>query len=160
MSVPNHEGVVRQVYNAGTYNLRNHADCGRFTEDVCRALHALDRRFGHLRKRPPANHVIDAHGRAHAVDAVLYLSDVPGQSRSVDIIFASASTDANEVPRPIWDVDIPRYSASDWYAPDGSPAPAPVPTPNPEPPATDIPRALQQIAEMHAILKRIEAKFL
>ena len=152
MSVPNHEGVVAQVYRTGRYFLGSHGDCGRFTEDVCKALHAIDPRFGHLRKRPGQNQY-----NGHAVDAVLYLADEPGQSVAVDIIASSASPDA----RPQWNPDIPRYSASDWYAPDGSPAPAPAPTPNPEPPSNDtITPRLQKIDAIYDVVMELKARYL
>lgn len=110
MSVPNHASIVQQVYNAGYYDLTTKIGCGRFLEDVVWELHKTDPHWGHLKKRPGQN-----QWNGHAVDNLLYLSILPGQSQAVDIIGASESSSA----RLQWAPDVPRYSPADWFAPSG-----------------------------------------
>lgn len=127
MPVPNFKSVVEQVYARGGFDLTSKAGCGRFTEACCVELHATDPQFGHLKKSKSRNHVVDAHGQRHAVDAVLYKAT----GQSVDLIASSESPSA----RPAWTVDTPRYSADDWYAPVLPPSDRPDP---PKPPAPDL----------------------
>jgi hypothetical protein len=121
MAVPNDLATIQAVYAAGSYNLSTHDGCGKFVEASCIALHAKDPRWGHLKKTGGTQY------NGHSHDGCLYLSDTPGQSVHVDMI-ASAEAPGAYV---YWNPDIPRYSASDWYAPSGAPVPGPGPTPGP-----------------------------
>ncbi len=107
MSVPNGLPTVQAVFDSWPLPLVTVDDIGRFTEAAAVELHKTDRRFGHLRKNPGQTQY-----NGHAANAVLYLSDTPGQSTAVDIMRVGVS---NPVPR--WLEDIPRYGPSDWFAP-------------------------------------------
>lgn len=124
MSVPNDFAVVTAVYASGEYDLTTHDGQAEFVDAVVRRLHAVNKRWGHLRKSPAQTNI---HG--HAEDAALYLSDEPGQSQAVDFIASAGTPQA----RPAWQVDQPRYSKSDWLDPNEHDLPAPPPTP-PYPP--------------------------
>lgn len=115
MAMPQHLDTVEQVYAAGSWNLRTPEGCGTFVEAAVSALHRRDRRWGHLRKRPEQH-----NWNGHAHDGALYLSDTPGRSQFVDFIADAESTDPSRVPRIVWNPDEPRYSASDWYAPEAA----------------------------------------
>jgi hypothetical protein len=108
MSVPNHSQVPRKLYDTGLFNLKTEDGQGAFTDAVVATLHALDPKWGHLKKNPGQSQV---HG--HGEDSVLYLSDVEGQSTAVDFIGGAGGSN----PQPGWIVDEPRYSAKDWVDP-------------------------------------------
>lgn len=105
---PNDFAVVERVYHAGNYNLVTEEGQAAFVDAVVMALHAHDKRWGHLKKNPGQSNI---HG--HAEDAALYLSDTPGQSTAVDFIGGAGG------PAPVvqWNPDQPRYSKSDWLDP-------------------------------------------
>lgn len=106
--VPNHFSTILEVEAATDFDLSTKVGCGRFTEACAVSLHTRDPRWGHLRKNPGQ---INYNG--HAVDAVLYLDDVPGQSQAIDIIVKAEVSGAY----PEWQPDIPRYSQGDWLRP-------------------------------------------
>lgn len=108
MSVPNYANVPQVLFNTGLYNLKTHAGQAAFVDAVVSTLHGLDARFGHLKKKPGQTAV---HG--HGEDATLYLDDEPGQSHAVDFVGGAGGPN----PQPAWQVDAPRYSASDWLDP-------------------------------------------
>lgn len=126
MSVPNESAVVQKLFDTGLYNLKTHDGQGAFTDAVVSTLHAKDSRFGHLKKKPGQT---DVHG--HGEDAVLYLSDTPGQSQAVDFIGGAGGSN----PQPAWQVDAPRYSASDWADPTEHGFGGPSIPPQPPPPS-------------------------
>ena len=126
MSVPNGFDIAEAVYASGLYDLTTHDGQADFIDAVVADLHARDKRWGHLRKRPEQTNI---HG--HAEDAALYLSDTPGLSQAVDFIGGAGGPH----PQIQWNVDLPRYSQSDWFAPqdhDLAPIP-PVPVPTLKP---------------------------
>ena len=106
---PNHFQVVLRLFATGLYDLRTHEGQGAFVDAVVSTLHAKDTRWGHLRKKPGQTAV---HG--HGEDAVLYLSDEPGQSQVIDFIVGAGG---GPNPQPGWMVDAPRYSKTDWLDP-------------------------------------------
>ena len=108
MSVPNHSHVPQKLFATGLFNLRTEEGQGAFTDACVAALHALDARWGHLRKKKGQTAV---HG--HGEDAALYLSDDEGQSQAVDFIGGAGGPN----PQPAWNVDAPRYSERDWLDP-------------------------------------------
>lgn len=118
MAVPNHFHVVQAVFDRWPLTPKTDAEIGAFTEACAIDLHAVDARWGHLKKNPGSTQY-----NGHAVNAVLYLSDTPGQSTAVDIYRMHDP----DVTGPRWLVDVPRYSPSDWYAPAGQPAPKATP---------------------------------
>ncbi len=107
VNVPNRFDIVQAVWNRGGWNLATKEGCGQFTEAVAVALHEVDAEFGHLKKHGAQNQF-----NGHAVDSVLHKS----AGWSVDIIVNSESDNA----KAGWGLDeIPRYSADDWYTPEG-----------------------------------------
>lgn len=108
MSVPNYQNVPQSLFNTGLYNLKTEHGMAAFVDAVVSTLHGLDARFGHLKKKSGQTAV---HG--HGEDATLYLSDEPGQSQAVDFVGGAGGPN----PQPAWQVDQPRYSASDWLDP-------------------------------------------
>jgi hypothetical protein len=121
--IPDHSIVVRRLYDTGLFNLMTHEGQGAFVDAVVATLHAVDERWGHLRKKSGQSHI-----HKHAEDAALYLSDTPGQSQAVDFIGGAGGPN----PQPAWNVDQPRYSEKDWLDPfdhglDAAPPPAPAP---------------------------------
>lgn len=136
-NVPDHSDVVQEVHQRGGFDLATREGCGRFTEVVASVLYVRDRRFGLLKKNSRQN-----QWNGHAVDAVLYLSDTPGQSVAVDIIAASETPGAG----PWWGEDIPRYSREHWIEPESV---GPGVPPTPPAPADPVALGLQRIAEIH-----------
>ncbi len=121
-NVPDHSAVVEALYETGAFSLATKTSCGIFTDAAARALHSVDPNFGHVVKRPGQNQYPDQNG--HAVDAVLYRSDAPGQSTAIDLIRAVPDDDETapgEAPGLNWGEDIPRYSVSDWRDPGPQP---------------------------------------
>lgn len=112
VTVPDFSADVAALFATDAFNLSTKDGCGIFTDAVARLLKSKDARFGHLKKNPGQNQY-----DGHAVDAVLYLSDTPGQSVAVDIIFSSETPEA----KPSWGLDVPRYSPSDWRDPGPQP---------------------------------------
>lgn len=105
---PNVSHVPKKLFETGLFNLKTEEGQGAFTDAVVSTLHALDKRWGHLRKKPGQTQV---HG--HGEDSALYLSDEAGQSQAVDFIGGAGGPN----PQPGWGVDQPRYSKSDWANP-------------------------------------------
>lgn len=126
MPVPDMRHVPQKLFDTGLFDLRTHEGQGAYVDAVVSVLHGLDERWGHLKKKPGQTAV---HG--HGEDAALYLSDEPGQSQAVDFVGGAGGPN----PRPAWQVDAPRYSASDWFDPTehGTKAPPPPPPPPPVP---------------------------
>lgn len=149
-SVPNYGGEVHAVYAQGSYNLESHDGACAFTMAVAQALHQIDARFGLLKKNPGQN---QCHDTRTAVDAVLYLSDTPGQSTAVDIIHDVGSPGAH----PQWILDSPRYGPNDWQAPPaGGPDPGPGPTPEPSPdPGVDLQPIYDHLAKLDAWVQEL-----
>lgn len=117
--IPDMRYVPHALFATGFYNLKTHDGQGAFVDAVVSTLHGLDPRWGHLKKKAGQTAV---HG--HGEDAALYLSDEPGQSQAVDFVGGAGGPN----PQPAWQVDVPRYSVSDWLRPTehGTPAPPPV----------------------------------
>jgi hypothetical protein len=122
MAAPNHLFVIEHL--AAGYNLGTKEGAGQFTEAAVVALHAHDRRWGHLKKNPGQTQY-----NGHSHDGALYLSDTPGESQHVDFIAKAEAPGAYVY----WNPDTPRYSQADWYAPAGVPNPQPIPQPQPNP---------------------------
>lgn len=108
MPVPDHRHVPRKLFDTGLFNLTVHDGLGAYVDAVVAALHALDWRWGHLRKSSAQTQI---HG--HAEDAALYLHTDLGQSQAVDFVGGAGGPN----PQPAWQVDAPRYSVSDWLDP-------------------------------------------
>jgi hypothetical protein len=131
MAVPNHLRVAQRLFETGLFDLRTHEGQGAFVDATVAVLHTVDKRWGHLKKNTGQTHV---HG--HAEDAALYLSDTPGQSQAVDFIGGAGGPN----PKPAWNVDQPRYSASDWRDPfDHGFERRATPPPPPPPPPPQLP---------------------
>ena len=130
MPVPDMRHVPQKLFDTGLFDLRTHEGQGAFVDAVVSALHALDERWGHLKKKPGQTAV---HG--HAEDAALYLADDPGQSQAVDFVGGAGGPN----PRPAWQVDAPRYGESDWLDPTDHGATAPLPQAPPPPPQFPYP---------------------
>lgn len=148
---PDASSVVHQL--AAGRDLSTAEAQAQFADDVVCKLHSIDPRWGHLRKNPGQTQV---HG--HAEDAVLWLSDTPGQSVAVDFIGASGSPAA----RPTWQPDQPRYSSTDWVSPVGhngcgsNPEPTPVPAPTVD--LTPVIERLDNLTEtVQAIISALQA---
>lgn len=127
MSVPDHRHIPQQLFDTGEYDLTTHEGQGKYVDDCVAALHALDQRWGFLKKTGSGAQI---HG--HSEDGSLYLSDTPGQSQHVDFIANAGQSNA----KPAWQVDLPRYSRSDWFPPSQHmpmepDEPEPEPTPDP-----------------------------
>lgn len=137
--VPNHFSMVQAVYDTGAFDLTTHDGQAAFVDAVVLALHIEDPRWGHLKKRPEQTHI---HG--HAEDSALYLSDTPGLSQAVDFIGGAGGPH----PKIQWNVDLPRYSKADWFAPQDHDL-APIP-----PPAPVVPVSREQF---YADLKAVQA---
>lgn len=86
------EEIITQVYESTHPNLATVEGCGKFTEDVCTALHGHhSQAWGHIDKDPGQNQY-----NGHAVDAVMLLNNTPDTSAGIyDIIFSSASPEAH-----------------------------------------------------------------
>ena len=129
MTVPDMRHVPQKLFDTGLFDLRTHEGQGAFVDAVVSLLHALDARWGHLKKKPGQT---DVHG--HGEDAALFLSDQPGQSQAVDFVGGAGGPN----PRPSWHVDAPRYSKTDWHDPTQHGISVVVPPP-PPPPAPQFP---------------------
>lgn len=108
MSVPDHRHVPKKLFDTGLFDLKTEDGHGAFTDACVAALHALDARWGHLKKTGSQSHI-----HHHGEDSALYLSDTPGQSQAVDFIGGAGGPN----PQPGWIVDAPRYSEGDWRDP-------------------------------------------
>jgi len=83
--------IIMRVYNDTHPNLTTVEGCGRFTEDVCDALHEQhSTMWGHVDKHEGQN-----QWNGHAVDAVMLLANAPDTGAGIyDIIYSSASPEA------------------------------------------------------------------
>lgn len=139
--VPDQSATVRRV--SLDYAIGTPAGLEDFVDASVCALHALDSRWGHLRKSGPQTQI---HGHAH--DGALYLSDTPGQSQFVDYVSAAGAPNASIG----WGVDLPRYSRSDWLPPHNC---APVPAPEPPPPAVDLSQVNLKLDELANLVRAL-----
>jgi len=126
--VPNHAGIVQQVYAQGGHTITTQDGAGRFVEAVALALHRIDASFGHLKKPADRTH---CGVPFHACDVVLYRDS----GQIIDFI-----RDAGEPGASIfcggtnvcWGVGaVNEYGPGDWFAPTGAPFPMPDPQPDP-----------------------------
>lgn len=129
-TLPDESALVEALWASAPWDRLTKAGNGCFTEAVAYRLHQKDPRWGHLKKRPGQN-----QWNGHAVDAILYRRDTPGQSQAVDIISNSETPKANEA----WIADIPRYSSADFLVPTASCTPSGTPPPPPPPPPPPLP---------------------
>jgi hypothetical protein len=85
------EEIINDVFNRTHPDLASHEGCGRFTEDVCEALHIEhSQKWGHVAKNPGQNQY-----NGHAVDAVILLGDAKQTTGGTyDIIQNSVSVSA------------------------------------------------------------------
>jgi hypothetical protein len=91
--------------------------------------------------------VVDAKGRRHAVDALLFLEN--GEGTSIDIIGKSRTADA----KPAWTPDtVVRYTADDGFVPDYN-ADAPEPADPPAQPSGDLAERVAALERKFAALK-------
>lgn len=109
---PNDSAIVRGTFDPARHELTTKIGCGRFTEDAAHALWLKDEHWGHLKKPNSLGGV--NHWNHHAVDAVCWRVDTPGQTQAIDIIQAGESSSAALG----WNPDQPRYQPSDWYPAD------------------------------------------
>lgn len=105
--VPDHSSIVYALFNAKTWDLVHDEGLQAFTEAVVDALHAVDSRWGHLKKSSGQRQI-----NGHAEDAALYLHP-DGTAQAVDFISGAGSRAA----KPGWLVDEPRYTQNDWINP-------------------------------------------
>ena len=151
LAQPNDFAVVQQV--AVGRDLSSLGEQHKFTDDVVCALHAVNPRWGHLRKNPGQTQL---HG--HAEDAALYRVDSPGLSVAVDFIGSAGAPNA----RPTWQPDQPRYRESDWLPPHNCegvvPAPGPTPQPPVSPPVVDLSEVLGRLDRLEAALAAVAAQ--
>ena len=138
MTFPNFKPLIQSVYAAGRYDLSTLEGCGAFTRACSVAVYKVDKRIVMLKKSAGRTHVVDAAGRRHAADALLFLEN--GKGTSIDIIGNSRTPQA----KPAWTVDIkPRYTPADGFVPDYGEADEPPAPPPIEPPDTfDLPARL------------------
>lgn len=139
MPVPDMRHVPQKLFDTGLFDLRTEEGQGAYVDAVVSALHALDERWGHLKKKPGQTAV---HG--HGEDAALFLSHEPGQSQAVDFVGGAGGPN----PRPAWQVDSPRYSETDWLDPTEhgvthAPPPPPPPPQFPYPDENTVVKAFQ-----------------
>jgi hypothetical protein len=113
--VPNHSAQLAAWRQDKHFDGTTKIGCGRYTDAAAKFLHDhVDPRW-RLLKKP--NHLGGAnHWRHHAVDAIVYLSDTPGQSTAVDLVRSGESKDADF---NWWGVDEPRYNPEDCLVPTG-----------------------------------------
>lgn len=121
MSVPNDFGVVSTLYASGDYDLTTHDGQADFVDAAVSALHAINPRWGHLKKKPGQTQI---HG--HAEDVALYKFP-NGTAQAVDFIAGAGGPD----PRPSWNPDSngPIYTHADWLDPKAHDAPPVPPAP-------------------------------
>ena len=145
MAIPKFKTLVEGVYAAGRYDLSTLEGCGAFTRACSVAVYKIDTRIVMLKKSAGRTHVVDAKGRRHAADALLFLEN--GKGTSIDIIGSSRTPQA----KPAWTPDSQvRYGAADGFVPDYEDAP-PVPPADPPPSAPDI-------AALWARLRKLEER--
>jgi hypothetical protein len=150
MAIPKLKAIVEQVYRDGTYDLSTLEGCGAYTRDCCVMLHAEDPRFVMLKKSAGRTHVVDAKGRRHGADAVLFLDQ--GKGTSVDIVGKSRTPEAV----PAWTPDSKvRYTAADGFVPDYRSAPPPLPNPGDDLPNVGDHEA--RIAALEAFVAKVRA---
>ena|SRR5687767_496796 len=147
MAIPKLKTIVEQVYRDGSYDLSTLDGCGAFTRACAVRVYAEDPRFVMLKKSEGRTHVVDAKGRRHAADALLFLEN--GKGTSIDIIGKSRTADA----KPSWTPDtVVRYTAADSFVPDYT-ADAPEPGGSAEPPSGDLAERVAALERKFAALK-------
>jgi hypothetical protein len=81
------ETIINAIFASRAHNLATKEGCGRFTEACCAALHAVNPKWGHIKKTGAQNQF-----NGHAVDAIQLLE---GEGNGIfDIIFDSESPNA------------------------------------------------------------------
>jgi hypothetical protein len=81
------ETIINAIFASRAHNLATKEGCGRFTEACCAALHAVNPKWGHIKKTGAQNQF-----NGHAVDAIQLLE---GAGNGIfDIIFDSESPNA------------------------------------------------------------------
>lgn len=126
---------LKQLHNehwqlfAHGYDLTEQSGCGEYTEHWVSYAQSFGwDKVGHLKK-----HGSQTQYNGHAIDAFLY-ADGDGNPnelfQSVDIIANAESkppySDSHRPPSIGWNVDIPRYTISDWMKePNQEPGPVP-----------------------------------
>jgi hypothetical protein len=126
VSVPTLIHVVQDIRARYPDHFPDQAMLCRYCDEVVGALHAVDARFGHLRKQPWQSHCQDAAGRLHARDVALF--EPSGQI--VDFIL-DAGWGPDTKNAVVWGVGPEgEYGADDWFAPGESSIPPPVPPPS------------------------------
>jgi hypothetical protein len=149
-SIPKLKHIVEQVYREGTYTLESLEGCGQFTRDCAVKLYEEDPRFVMLKKSAGRTHVVDAKGRRHGADAVLFLDQ--GKGTSVDIVGKSRTPEAV----PAWTPDSKaRYTVADGFVPDYRSVPTPVPNPGDDLPNSGDHEA--RIAALEAFVAKVRA---
>lgn len=129
-SIPNLKHIVQRVYDDGDFDLETLEGCGVFVRACAGPLRRADANVVMLKKSSGRTHVVDAKGRRHGADAVLYLDGNRGIS--IDIIGKSRTPDA----KPAWTVDTKwRYTEADGFVPDYEIA-EPLPSPGTPPPTS------------------------
>ncbi len=145
--IPKLKAIIEQVYGDGSYDLSSLEGCGAFTRACAMRVYAEDHRFVMLQKSAGRTHVVDAKGRRHAVDALLFLEN--GEGTSIDIIGKSRTADA----KPAWTPDtVVRYTADDGFVPDYN-ADAPEPADPPAQPSGDLAERVAALERKFAALK-------
>ena len=95
MTIPDFRHVPRKLFDTGLFDLKTHEGQGAFVDACVSTLHGIDKKFGHLKKKPGQTQV---HG--HGEDATLYkFSD--GSAQAVDFIGGAGGPN----PQPGWGVD-------------------------------------------------------
>ena len=147
MAIPKLKAIIEQVYGDGSYDLSTLEGCGAFTRACSVRVYAEDPRFVMLKKSAGRTHVVDAKGRRHAADALLFLEN--GEGTSIDIIGKSRTADA----KPSWTPDtVVRYTADDGFAPDYT-ADVTEPDDPPAPPSGDLAERVAALERKFAALK-------
>lgn len=140
MAIPKLKQIIEQVHREGSYDLSTLEGCGAFTRACAMRVYEADSRIVMLKKSASRTHVVDAKGRRHAADALLFLEN--GKGTSIDIIGKSRTADA----KPSWTPDsVVRYTTADGFVPDYDAE---------MPPAEDPPAQSGEIADRVAALER------
>jgi hypothetical protein len=147
MAIPKLKTLIEQVYGEGSYDLSTLEGCGAFTRACAMRVYAEDHRFVMLTKSAGRTHAVDAKGRRHAADALLFLEN--GNGTSIDIIGKSRTAEA----KPAWTPDtVVRYTAADGFVPDYT-ADVPAPGGSAEPTGGDLAARVAALERKFAALK-------
>lgn len=106
--------------NSKKFELSTNEGCGLYTEAYVVYAQANNwTKVGHLKKNSGQTNY-----NGHANDAFLYAEYVDGLYQAVDIIGSAEAkppyTSDNPAPSANFGIDIPRYTAADWYLIEGS----------------------------------------